>query len=56
MCKGVVVSLGDLTVVENFLPLDLVGVDVVLGMQWLHTLGETRVDLTKLIITIERGE
>lgn len=32
VCKGVVLSLGDLTVVEIFLPLDLVGVDVVLGM------------------------
>lgn len=40
---------------ESFLPLDLVGVDVVLGMQWLHTLGETRVDWTTLTIRIENG-
>lgn len=56
VCKGVVVSLGDLTVVENFLPLDLVRVDVVLGMHWLHTLGETQVNWTTLTITIEREE
>lgn len=49
-------STGDLTVVENFLPLDLVGVDVVLGMLWLHTLEETRVNWTTLTITIEREE
>lgn len=56
VCKGVVLSLGDLTVVENFIPLDLVGVDVVLGMIWLHTLGETRVNWTTLTITIEKDE
>lgn len=38
------------------MPLDLVGVDVVLGMLWLHTLGETRVNWTTLTITIERKE
>lgn len=50
VCKGVVLSLGELMVVESFMLLKLVGVDVVLRMQWLCTLGETRVDWTTLVI------
>ena len=34
--------LGDWKIVDNFLPFELGGVDVILGMQWLHTLGVTK--------------
>lgn len=56
VCKGVVLNLGELTVIECFLPLALAGVDVVLGMLWLHTLGETRVNWSTLTIKIEKGK
>ncbi|KAL0536628.1 hypothetical protein IC582_025586 [Cucumis melo] len=36
---------------EEFLPLELGGVDVVLGMQWLHSLGVTVVDWKNLTLT-----
>ncbi|TYK03081.1 ty3-gypsy retrotransposon protein [Cucumis melo var. makuwa] len=36
LCTGVVVGLPGLTVVEDFLPLELGNLDMVLGMQWLQ--------------------
>lgn len=38
-CKGVVVQLPTIIVVEDFLPLALGNSDVILGVQWLETLG-----------------
>ena len=37
ICKQVELLLSEWKVVDNFLPLELGGVDVILGMQWLHT-------------------
>lgn len=39
ICKGVIVEMQGLTVVEDFLPLTLGSTDVILRMQWLGTLG-----------------
>ncbi|KAL0545045.1 hypothetical protein IC582_020183 [Cucumis melo] len=39
------------SVKEEFLPLELEGVDVILGMQWLHSLGVTVVDWKNLTLT-----
>lgn len=33
ICKGVVISLKDLTIAEDYLPLELRSIDVILGMQ-----------------------
>lgn len=56
ICKGVVLSLKELVVVEDFLPLDLSGVDVILGMQWLFTLGSTEVDWRSLTMKIKNEQ
>ncbi|KAA0045702.1 ty3-gypsy retrotransposon protein [Cucumis melo var. makuwa] len=51
MCTGVVVGLPGLTVVEDFLPLELGHLDMVLGMQWLPKQGAMTVDWRNLAMT-----
>ncbi|KAL8126621.1 hypothetical protein AgCh_013755 [Apium graveolens] len=38
-CKSVVVEIQDLTIVKNFLPVELGNSDLILGLQWLKKLG-----------------
>lgn len=56
ICRGVVLTIGKLTIVENFLPLELGDVEVVLGMQWLRTLGTTKVDGRALTMNYRQGD
>ncbi|KAA0049931.1 Ty3/gypsy retrotransposon protein [Cucumis melo var. makuwa] len=51
ICENVEIQLTNWKVKEEFLPLELGGVDVVLGMQWLHSLGITIVDWKNLTLT-----
>ncbi|KAL0537222.1 hypothetical protein IC582_026197 [Cucumis melo] len=51
VCESVEIQLADWKVTEDFLPLELGGVDVILGMQWLHSLGVTTVDWKNLTFT-----
>ncbi|KAL0539304.1 hypothetical protein IC582_023509 [Cucumis melo] len=55
ICGKVEVLLGDWKVVDSFLPLELGGVDVILGMQWLHSLGVTEVDWKHLEMSFQHG-
>ncbi|TYK23171.1 Ty3/gypsy retrotransposon protein [Cucumis melo var. makuwa] len=56
VCGDVELWLGDCKVTDSFLPLELGGVDAIMGMQWLHSLGITEVDWKNLILTFyERG-
>lgn len=48
VCRGVVVSLPQIDIVEDFLPLKLGCTDVILGMKWLETLGKMQVNLGTL--------
>lgn len=47
-------KLGELMIVDSFLPLELRGVDVILGMQWLYTLSITEVDWGNLSMVINQ--
>lgn len=56
VCNDVELTLGEWVIVENFLPLALGGVDIVLGMQWLYTLGVTVVNWRSLTMRVNRGD
>ncbi|KAA0050169.1 Ty3/gypsy retrotransposon protein [Cucumis melo var. makuwa] len=51
ICEKLEVQLNGWKVVEDFLPLELGGVDVILGMQWLYSLGVTIVDWKNLSLS-----
>ncbi|KAL4032435.1 hypothetical protein IC575_005508 [Cucumis melo] len=51
VCEDLEVQLKNWTVKKDFLPLELGGVDVILGMQWLYSLGVTTVDWKNLSLT-----
>ena len=55
VCKGVVLQLQGITIIEDFLPLPLGSTDVILGLKWLATLGEMRDDWRKLTMSFELG-
>ena len=55
VCKGVVLQLQGITIVEDFLPLPLGSTDVILGLKWLATFEETRDDWRKLTMSFELG-
>lgn len=38
ICKDVVLSLGTITIIQDFLPINLATIGVILGVQWLATL------------------
>ncbi|PKU65835.1 hypothetical protein MA16_Dca009164 [Dendrobium catenatum] len=44
VCRGVVLKIQGIHVKEYFLPLELGSTDVILGMKWLQTLGETKIN------------
>lgn len=57
VCEAVAIKVADITIVENFLPLELGNsIDVILGMQWLYTLGITEVDWRVLSMKAKFGE
>ena len=55
ICKDVVLTLQELTIVESFLPIELGSKDVVLGMQWLGRVRRMGVDWNKLEMGISLG-
>ncbi|RVW44750.1 hypothetical protein CK203_081863 [Vitis vinifera] len=56
MCRGVCISMQGLTVVEDFLPLELGNTNVILGMPWLGALGDVKVNWKMLTMKIKMGK
>ncbi|KAJ9559068.1 hypothetical protein OSB04_013682 [Centaurea solstitialis] len=50
VCQGVLLYMQGLEVNENFLPIQLGNSDVILGIQWLATLGPTYADWKQLVM------
>ena len=50
ICKGVVLTIQNIEIVEDFLPLELASADVILGMLWLESLGGMQVNWKLLIV------
>ncbi|XP_024017591.1 uncharacterized protein LOC112090471 [Morus notabilis] len=55
VCRGIVISLQDIEVVEDFLPLELESSDIILGIQCLETLGNMTVNWKNLSIKFMVG-
>lgn len=56
VCKAVIIILPTVTVKDDFLPLEFGNVDVILGLQWLHTMGYMGVDWPFLTMTFTKWE
>ena len=56
MCKRVELKLNTLTIIADFLAVELGSVDVVLGMQWLDTTGTMKVHWPSLTMVFRVGE
>lgn len=56
VCKSVMVMLQGITIVNDFLPLELGKMDVILGMAWLSTTGFIGVHWPSLTMTFAVGE
>ena len=50
-----VLQLQGITIVEDFLPLPLGSINVILGLKWLATLEETKDDWRKLTMSFDLG-
>lgn len=55
MCKGVVLSLQNIEIVVDFLPLELGSADVISGMQWLETLDGMQVNWKTITMKFRIG-
>ena len=50
ICKGVVIEVQGVRIVQSFFLLELGGVHVVLGMDWLVSLGKIEVDFQEMYL------
>ncbi|TXG60604.1 hypothetical protein EZV62_015177 [Acer yangbiense] len=55
ICKGVTLHLQGINIVEDFLPLGLGSSDVILGIQWLATLGMTHTNWKLQVMKFQLG-
>lgn len=56
VCKNVVLTMGDITIVQDFLPLPLGSADIILSVAWLETLGKIQFDYRLSVMDFQLGE
>lgn len=56
ICKGVKLEMQGLTVIVDFLPLELENTNIILGMQWLSSLGKMVVNWKSLTMRFKLDE
>ena len=54
-CEGMRIKVGPHVLQQNAYVLELGGIDMILGMEWLETLGEVKTDWRKQIMSYEQG-
>ena len=55
MCRGVVLSIQNIEILEDFLLLDLGSANVILGMKWLESLGGMHMNWKMLTMRFNVG-
>lgn len=55
VCKNVELPIGEFQIIESSLPVELGGLDVILGMQLLFTLGVIEVDWETMTMKVNTG-
>ncbi|XP_027905740.1 uncharacterized protein K02A2.6-like [Vigna unguiculata] len=55
-CQGFLLDLQGFQVQQQFFVFDLSGADIVLGLEWLASLGEVKADFGQLKLTIRKGD
>ena len=55
MCKGIDLHLQGVEIVDDFLPLSLGNSNVILGIQWLETLGMTLTNWQQQVMKFQMG-
>ena len=55
ICKGITLYLQGIDIVEDFLPLGLGSSDIILGIQWLATLGMTHTNWKLQVMKFQLG-
>ena len=54
-CEGLIVAIGKNLLQVNAYVLEIKGIDIILGMEWLETLGEVKSDWKKKTMSFEQG-
>ena len=55
-CEGLWIDIGENQLQVNAYVLEMGGIDLILGMEWLETLGEVRTDWRKKIMSFQQGD
>ena len=55
LCKGLRVLVGESHLHVNAFILEITGIEMILGMEWLETLGEVKSDLKNKVMSFQQG-